>query len=106
MFRKLAMSSGRMTSAVPIASNLESSRSKTLARSGCCSAKRAHSVKNIPHHVLGIRRREVDARLRTHDDQVDLSAQGIGAGARLLASQPIEVAQVADAVLPHAIHRI
>src|SRR6266849_9470942 len=104
MFRKLARSSDRMTSAVPIALNWESSCSKTLARSGCCSAKRAHSVKNIPHHVLGIRRRKVDPRTRPHDDNVDLATQGVGNRSRLDARQPVEVAEMADSVLPHTIH--
>src|ERR1035437_6346272 len=102
----LARSSGRMTSAVPISLNLESSCSKTRARSGCCSAKGSHSVKNIPHDLLTIRRRKVDARLRAHDDHMDLGLQRVSDKPQLGAREPVEIAEMADSVLPHAVHRI
>src|SRR5262245_61572146 len=101
MFRKLAMSSGRMTSAVPIAFNWESSCSNTRARSGCCSAKRSHSVKNIPHNLLAVGSRKIDSRLRGHDDHVDIVLQRVGDQSQLLARQPVEIAQMADSAFPH-----
>src|ERR1700680_2575230 len=95
-----------MTSAVPISLSFESSCSKTPARSGCSSAMRSHSVKNIPHDLLAVRRRKVDTRLRAHDDHMDVGLQRVSDKTQLVAREPVEIAEMADSVLPHAVHRI